>query len=276
MLESNVAGKVSYSEQEIERMETPELLALYKRTGDENLKWPLVLRYEYLVKNVAMQVRGVYSGFAQLDDIVGEGILTLLSAIDKFDPDKGVKFETYVAKRLRGMMIDLARKQDWMPRTVRRRAKEIDTVTTDLLNELGRYPTEEEIAERLGVTRERYSRDMADIAYSNVASLEGMIAMYEDSGRQFQLPSQDTGSLPENVLQERELQSVLAQAISQLRKNEQLVLSLHYEKNLQLKEIAQVMDLSAPRISQIHARAIEKLRQYLEEYMGVSAGSEPR
>lgn len=270
MLECGVAVKASYSEQEIEQMETQTLLLLYKQTGNEELKWPLVLRYEYLVKNVAMQVRGVYSNFAQLDDIVGEGILTLLSAIDKFDPDKGVKFETFVAKRLRGMMIDLARKQDWMPRTVRRRAKEIDTVVTDLVNELGRYPSEEEIANRLGVTRERYNKDMADIAYSNVVSLEGMITMYEDSGQQFQIPSRDTQNQPENVLQDRELQTVLAEAISKLRKNEQLVLSLHYEKNLQLKEIAQVMDLSAPRISQIHARAIEKLRQYLEEYMGIA------
>ena len=270
MLDCGVAVKASYSEQEIEQMETQTLLLLYKQTGNEELKWPLVLRYEYLVKNVAMQVRGVYSNFAQLDDIVGEGILTLLSAIDKFDPDKGVKFETFVAKRLRGMMIDLARKQDWMPRTVRRRAKEIDTVVTDLVNELGRYPTEEEIANRLGVTRERYSKDMADIAYSNVVSLEGMITMYEESGQQFQIPSRDTQNQPENVLQDRELQTILAEAISKLRKNEQLVLSLHYEKNLQLKEIAQVMDLSAPRISQIHARAIEKLRQYLEEYMGIA------
>ena len=273
MLDCGVAVKASYSEQEIEQMETQTLLLLYKQTGNEELKWPLVLRYEYLVKNVAMQVRGVYSNFAQLDDIVGEGILTLLSAIDKFDPDKGVKFETFVAKRLRGMMIDLARKQDWMPRTVRRRAKEIDTVVTDLVNELGRYPTEEEIANRLGVTRERYSKDMADIAYSNVVSLEGMITMYEESGQQFQIPSRDTQNQPENVLQDRELQTILAEAISKLRKNEQLVLSLHYEKNLQLKEIAQVMDLSAPRISQIHARAIEKLRQYLEEYMGIAPES---
>ena len=270
MLDCGVAVKTSYSEHEIEQMDTQSLLLLYKQTGNKELKWPLVLRYEYLIKNVAMQVRGVYSNFAQLDDIVGEGILTLLGAIDKFDPEKGVKFETFVAKRLRGMMIDLARKQDWMPRTVRRRAKEIDAAVTDLVNELGRYPTEEEIADRLGVTRERYNKDMADIAYSNVVSLEGMIATYEDSGQQFQIPSRDTQNQPENVLQDREMQTVLAEAISRLRKNEQLVLSLHYEKNLQLKEIAQVMDLSAPRISQIHARAIEKLREYLEEYMGTS------
>ena len=97
-----------YTEAEIEAMETPDLLALYKRTGDEALKWPLVLRYEGLIKSAALQIRGVYSSFAQVDDIVSEGILTLLSSIDKFDLDKGIKFETYVAKRIRGMVIDLS------------------------------------------------------------------------------------------------------------------------------------------------------------------------
>ncbi len=100
-----------YTEAEIERMSTEALLAQYKSTGDEQLKWPLVMRYEGLIKNAALQIRGVYSSFAQVDDIVSEGILTLLSSIDKFDPDKGIKFETYVSKRIRGMVIDLARKQ---------------------------------------------------------------------------------------------------------------------------------------------------------------------
>ena len=111
---SAVTAERRYSEAEIEAMDTPELLALYKQTGDEELKWPLVLRYEGLIKSAALQIRGVYSSFAQVDDIVSEGILTLLSSLDKFDPDKGIKFETYVAKRIRGMVIDLARKQDWL------------------------------------------------------------------------------------------------------------------------------------------------------------------
>ena len=96
-----------YTEAEIEAMATPDLLSLYKQTGDEELKWPLVLRYEGLIKSAALQIRGVYSSFAQVDDIVSEGILTLLTSIDKFDPDKGIKFETYVAKRIRGMVIDV-------------------------------------------------------------------------------------------------------------------------------------------------------------------------
>ena len=238
------------SEAEIEAMETDALLRLYKQTGDEALKWPLVLRYEGMIKNAALQVRGVFSGFAQVEDIVNEGILTLLAAVDKFDPDKGVKFETYVAKRIRGMVIDLARKQDWLPRNVRQRAREIDEAVADLSNELGRFPTEREVADRLGVPLERYQKDSTDM----------------DAYR-FELTDRDERGQPEAALQDRELQETLAAGIGSLQENEQIVLSLYYEKNLHMKEIAQVMELSEPRISQIHARAIQKLREYMTEYM---------
>ena len=256
-----------YTEREIEAMDTQELLRLYKETGDESLKWPLALRYEGLIKNAAMQIRGVYSSFAQIEDIINDGILTLLGAIDKFDPDKGVKFETYVSKRIRGMVIDLARKQDWMPRNVRQRSKEIDAAVSELSTALGRYPTEAEIAQHLGVSQERYQKDAANIALSNVLSLDMLMDARETDGYQMEVPSSDTQSQPEAVLQEREMQRALAEGIAQLRKNEQIVLSLYYEKNLHLKEIAQVMELSEPRISQIHTRAIQKLRVYMDAYM---------
>ncbi len=255
-----------YTEREIEEMETQDLLRLYKETGNEELKWPLVLRYEGLIKNAAMQIRGVYSSFAQIDDIINEGILTLLWAVDKYDPDKGVKFETYVSKRIRGMVIDLARKQDWMPRNVRQRAREIDQAVADLSTDLGRYPTDGEIAERLGVTPERYQKDAANVALSSILSLDLLMDTRED-GYQLEIPSSDIQSQPETALQEREMQRVLAAGISALRKNEQIVLSLYYEKNLHLKEIAQVMELSEPRISQIHTRAIQKLRSHMEAYI---------
>ena len=264
---SEQTAAVRYSEREIGEMDTQELLRLYKETGDESLKWPLVLRYEGLIKNAAMQIRGVYSSFAQIDDIINEGIITLLGAIDKFDPDKGVKFETYVSKRIRGMVIDLARKQDWIPRNVRKRAKEIDLASAELSASLGRSPTDGEIAEHLGITPERYQKDAANIALSNVLSLDVLMDTRETAGYPMEVPSSDAQSQPELVLQEREMQRALAQGIASLRENEQIVLSLYYERNLHLKEIAQVMELSEPRISQIHTRAIQKLRGYMEAYM---------
>lgn len=260
--------KTQYTQAEIDAIDTQELMLLYKATGDEALRWPLVLRYEHLVETAAMQVRSVYSGFAQVEDIINEGILTLLSAIDKYDPDKGVKFETFVGKRIRGMIIDLARQQDWIPRTVRRRNREIEAAVTELSNQLGHHPTDQEIADHLNISLERYQKDMADIALSNVLSLDALMNMYDNDGPLVEMLSSDADMQPENVLQCRELQDILASGICTLRKNEQIVLSLHYEKNLQFNEIAQVMELSAPRISQIHAKAIEKLRNYMEPYLG--------
>lgn len=262
-----------YTETEIEAMDTDSLMTLYKQCGNEELRWPLALRYEHLVKSAAMQVKSVYSGFAQVEDIISEGLLTLLSAIDKFDPDKGVKFETFVVKRLRGMIIDLARQQDWIPRTVRRRMKEIDAASAALSNELGRMPTDAEVAGYLCISPERYQKDLADIAMSNVLSLDALIHMYDTDGQILDILPADAENLPEVILQRHELQDVLAAGIASMRKNEQIVLSLHYEKNLQFNEIAQVMELSAPRISQIHAKAIEKLRAYMEPYL---TGNQPK
>ena len=256
-----------YTEAEIEAMDTPGLLNLYKQTGDEELKWPLVLRYEGLIKSAALQIRGVYSSFAQVDDIVSEGILTLLTSIDKFDPDKGIKFETYVAKRIRGMVIDLARKQDWLPRNIRQRAKEIDAAVSNLANELGRFPTDQEVAQRLGIPTDKYQKEAARVALSNTLSLEALMDARDMEGYHFEVSDQDPKLQPELVLEDQELQETLAKGIAALQKNEQLVLSLYYEKNLHMKEIAQVMEVSEPRISQIHSRAIQKLRDYMSVYL---------
>lgn len=261
------AQEESYTAAQIDAMTTEELLAAYKRTGLQELKWPLVLRYEGLVKSIALQIRGVYSSFAQVDDIISEGVLTLLSSVDKFDPEKGVKFETYVAKRIRGMIIDLARRQDWLPRSVRKRAKEVDQTVGELYTRLGRFPTDQEIADELGTTVAKYQKDMANMALSNVLSLEALFEEKEQGSATERISSTDPSSMPEHALQEAELQKVLADGIASLRENEQMVLALYYQKNLNMKKIAQVMEVSEPRISQLHTRAVRKLRVYLEQYM---------
>ena len=144
------------SEEAVEQMSNQELLFLYRESGDEELKWKLVLRMTGMVRAIAAQVWGIYSSFAQLDDIVEEGILVLLSAVDKFDPSKDVKFETYVSKRLRGMIVDLARHQDWLPRQVRQKSIRLNRAREELSMQMGRTPSSAEMADHLGVTREEY------------------------------------------------------------------------------------------------------------------------
>ncbi|MBR3705207.1 MAG: FliA/WhiG family RNA polymerase sigma factor [Oscillospiraceae bacterium] len=259
--------KKNISQSEIDAMSNEELLAAYKITGDEQYKWPLVLRYKDLIKSAALQIRGVYNHLAQVDDIVSEGILTLVSAIDRYDPEKGVKFETFIAKRIRGMVIDVARKQDWLPRSLRKRTREIDEAVTQLYTDLGRCPTDTEVAQYLGVSVEKYHKEAAGVALGNILSLDALIDMREQDMGWFEMPARDAKEQPEVVFQERELHEMLANGINSLRENEQIVLSLYYEKNLHMKEIAQVMDISAPRVSQIHARAIEKLQEHMRAYM---------
>lgn len=248
-----------------------ELLARYKESGDEDLKWEIVLRYEHIVKYAAMQVRGVYSSFAEMEDIINEGLITLVKAIDKYDPEKGVKFETYVSKRIRGMVIDLARKQDWMPRNLRKRSKEIDEATSELANTLGRYPTSAEVAQLLEVSVEKYQKDMACIAMNNVISLEALMDVNEFENLHFEIASRDKNGMPDQMLEEQEIKDVLVHSINNLQENERIVLSLYYVENLLLRDIAQVMNVSEPRVSQLHTRAIGKLRKEMTEYFNQAA-----
>lgn len=261
------------AEQELEAMSTEDLLALYKRTGIQEYKWPLVLRYEGLIKSIALQICGVYSSFAQVDDIVNEGILTLMGAVDRFDPDKGTKFETFAAKRIRGMIIDLARQQDWLPRSVRRRSREIDEAAGELSGSLNRFPTEQELADHMGISLEKYHEDVAATALCNVVSLEAIFERRGEGDTGVFLPTGDTKAQPEASLQQQELREQLSAAIRSLRENEQMVLSLYYEKGLNMRHIAQVMNISEPRVSQVHSRAIQKLRLYLESYLNGGTGN---
>ena len=220
---SSAAAARPYTESEIEAMTTEELLLTYKQTNQEELKWPLVLRYVGLVRSIALQVRGVYSSFAQVDDIINEGVLALVGAVDKFDLEKGVKFETYVSKRIRGAVIDLARRQDWVPRSVRRKAREIDQVSNELFAELGRYPSDEEMTARLGITVDQYQEDLANSSLCNILSLDSLFEDREKNSAD--VADSDGFSRPEESLMRQELLETLTQGVASLRENEQLVVS---------------------------------------------------
>ena len=244
-----------------EKMTTEELFQEYKKHPSEELKWEIVMRHTGAIRNIALQIQGVYSSFAQLDDIINEGLIVLARAVDKYDPSIG-KFETYVAKRIRGMIIDLARQQDWVPRPIRRRAREIEQANSELYSELGRFPTEHEIAERLHISDEEYQENMTNASVYSVVSLEETLESYD------QLSNHDRtapDSSPDQVVERQELLETLATAISSLRKNEQIVLSLYYQKNMKMKDIAAVLGVSHARASQIHTRALQKLKVLLSD-----------
>ena len=256
----------SLTQEELEGLDDQALLELYKQTGDQELKWALVLRFTGLVRRIAAQASGLYSNFAQLDDIVHEGVLVLSSAIDKFDLSKNVKFETYVSKRLRGMIVDLARRQDWLPRQVRQKATRLTRAMDELSVQLGRAPESREVAEYLGLSREQYDALLSETAVSSLVSFEAVLDNYNGAQEKLLL-SEEQINPTEEAFQDQELHTVLEAGIASLRKNEQMVLSLYYERELNMKEIAQVLGVSAARVSQIHSRALQRLRSCMKQYI---------
>ena len=237
-----------------EQMTTEELFQEYRRHPSEELKWEIVLRHTNTIKTIALQIQGVYSSFAQLDDIINEGLIVLARAVDKYDPSIG-KFETYVAKRIRGMIIDLARQQDWVPRPIRKRAKEIERANAELYSQLGRFPTEQEVADHLHIPLEEYQETMSNASIYSVVSLEETLEGYEQRREQISLEG-----LPDQAVEREELLETLSKAIGTLRKNEQVVLSLYYQKDMKMKDIAAILGVSHARASQIHTRALQKLK----------------
>lgn len=243
-----------------------ELLKLYKETGSLQVKQEIVMRYIYLVKSIALQMRDIYLSFTQVDDVVSEGVIAIMSAIDKFDMDKNVKFETFISKRIKGMIIDLARKQDWVPRSTRKNTRDIEDAVTTLYNKLGYYPSVQEVTEYLHITPEKYQETMRKASLFNILSLDMVLAEAQGNEVGMKLPQVELNELPENRLLKKELTEVLAEGVSQLKENEQLVISLYYIDELNMRQIADVLDVSEPRVSQIHANAIKKLRKHMEKF----------
>ncbi len=241
-----------------------ELLQQYHKTGHLEIKQELVLRYLYVIRSAAIRMRDVYIGFAQLEDIINEGVIVLMNALDKFDPNQNVKFETYVAKRVRGMIVDFARRQDWIPRNARRTAKAIQEASNQLMMEHGRKPSEQELAERLSMTTEKLRETNAKINLFSVVSLDMMLDGNGENKQAVSIPSDAVGEQPEEHYLEQESKQMLADGVRSLKGNEQLVVSLYYMEELNMRQIADVLGVSEPRVSQIHASAIGKLKTYME------------
>ena len=251
--------------EELEELTSEELLFRYKSTGDVEIKNELVLRYIHIVKNVAIQMRGVYNDFAQIDDIVNEGVLVLMSSLDKFDISKNVKFESFISKRIRGLVIDIARKNDWIPRSVRKISKDIDKATNILYMQLGRMPTDVEMANYMDMSVEKYQESLGKTNLMNVLSYEMLLEEMNNGKSSTQIMNLNNELIPEKYFDNLEVEKEIKNAIEKLRDNEKLVISLRYVQELNMKEIASVMGVSEPRVSQIHSNAIRKLRIYLSE-----------
>lgn len=228
------------------------------------LKEKLILHYAPLVKYVAGRLMVHVGQHVELDDLVGYGIFGLLDAIDKFDNAKGVKFETYASFRIRGAIIDHIRKMDWIPRTLRQKNKQMEQLYSKMEEELGRQPSDDELAEKLNLSIEETQELIKKSSVLSLVSLDDFMEQnYESSFSP--LVSNRTDS-PEEQAERQERKEMLADAIANLAEKEKLVVTLYYFEDLTLKEISSIMKVSESRVSQIHTKAISRLQGKLGRY----------
>jgi RNA polymerase sigma factor for flagellar operon FliA len=235
---------------------------------DKGLRDRLILTYAPLVKYVAGRLGSGLPAHVDEGDLVSYGLLGLIGAIERYDPDRDVKFETYAIARVRGSIIDELRAMDWVPRSVRARARDIERAIADLERGLHRAPTDEEISERLGVSTEELEGSLTDISRSSIAALDELWTVNSAGGGGDQLALidtiEDTGATdPQGSLSRTEVKEAIGEAMARLPEREKLVVTLYYYEELTLREIGEVLGVTESRVSQLHSKAILRLKSRL-------------
>jgi RNA polymerase sigma factor FliA len=242
-----------------------ELWRIYRETKNPAIRDRLVEQYAPLVKYVAGKVAVGMPHNVEFDDLVGYGVFGLFDAIEKFDPEKHVKFKTYAVTRIRGAIFDELRSIDWVPRSVRQKTREIEETVRRLESSLGRAATDAEIAKDMGMTRKDFEKTMLKISGTSILSLNDVWYTGEDNDKVSIADSIESPvSLnPDTIVEKVEIKRVIIEAIHELPEKEKKVLVLYYYEDLTLKEIGQILEVTESRVSQLHTKAIMRLRAKL-------------
>ena len=247
-----------------------ELWKEYKKTNSKVAKDKLLVEYAHLVKYIGNRIAINLPASVDRDDIVSSGILGLIKAVETFEPERGFKFETYASHKIRGAILDELRALDWVPRSVRQKSKDLQRVYAKLENELGRIPYDDEVCDELNITLEEFENMLTDVAPSTIISLEEAMPDRGSDSKEIRLIDtiEDPGSEnPLKALGFAEVKKILKETIENLPEKEKLVVALYHFEELTLKEIGAVLDISESRVSQIHSKAILKLRGKLLQKM---------
>ena len=248
----------------LEERPVDELWAEYKKTGSEELRNFFLEKYLHLVKYNAERIHGKLPDEVDIEDLRQAGIFGLMDAIDSYDTDRGVKFETYCAPRIRGAILDELRSMDWVPRLVRSRTSKVEGARKQLEMELGRTPTEDEIAGRLGVDKNEYTKLAKDAGPTGVVSLNRK--WYEtDSNkdvREIDVLKDQRQVNPLHAASKRDLKDVVTKGLSRA---ERLIVVLYYYEEMTMKEIGQTLDLSESRVSQMHSSILARLKAQMHQ-----------
>ncbi|MCX7615023.1 MAG: FliA/WhiG family RNA polymerase sigma factor [Clostridiales bacterium] len=242
---------------------TTELWEEYKETHDINLRNEILLAYIHVVTFNAKRMSAVYKNYAQTGDIINQGVLALIDCIEKYDCTRGIQFDSFASIRVRGSIIDYIRKQDWIPRRVRKKSADIGNAYMELQDKTGRQATDSEVAEYLGMNVEELNKTIGEVYSAAVFYYEDLL---QDSVAAFSEESSKVAT-PEQEYQKKELKELIAKSIDRLDEKERTVISLYYYEELKLKEIALVMGLTASRVSQLHSKALLKLQKMVGDYV---------
>ena len=239
----------------------------YREKPTPELREQIIIEYAPLVKVVAGRLSMYLGKNVEFDDLVSYGVFGLIDAIDKFDLSKDVKFETYASLRIRGSILDQIRKMDWIPRNVRQKQKKIDDAIKIIEMRTGKNATDEEIAIELGLSDEELLDWQSQLKVTNVVSLNEFV----EQGTE---PAMDAHSnshfiQPEDMVSQQELKQMLEEALGLLTEKENKVVLMYYYEDLTLKEISQVLEVSESRVSQLHTKAIAKMRKKMGNYLGI-------
>ena len=241
----------------------------YARTKSPEVREKIILEYAPLVKVVAGRL-SMYLGYnVEYEDLVSYGIFGLIDAIDKFDFLKDVKFETYASLRIRGSILDQIRKMDWIPRTIRQKQKKIDAVIREIETRYGRSATDEEISAGLGISGEEYLDWQSQMKITNVVSLNEFLEQGSEVPNESAQSRSSQFDSPEAVLEREEIKKMLMESLELLTEKERKVIVLYYYEDLTLKEISNILGVSESRISQLHTRALQKMRGKMGNYIGI-------
>ncbi len=240
----------------------------YKEKDDIEARDDLIIHYAHLVKYVANRLAINLSSVVEVDELISYGIEGLIDAIEKYDHKRNIKFETYAITRVRGSMIDGLRSMDWVPVSVRQKSKELERVYTKLEAELGRAATDEEVAQEMGINLNEFAKLLREVASNTIVSLDDFIPGDDGDDKKKRivdlLEDHNAGDALE-LVEISEVKELLAQTISRLPEKEKKVVYLYYYEGLTLKEIGMVLSLSESRISQLHTKAILRLRGSLSK-----------
>ncbi len=254
-------------ETNVKAIELKDLWRRYKDDGDQRARERLVLAYAPLVKYVAGRMSSGLPAHVEEADLISYGLLGLISAIERFDPGRDIRFETFAITRVKGSIIDELRSLDWVPRSVRAKAREIERANAKLEHQLHRAPTDQEMADALGVSMDEFQESLVKISNSSVVALDELWTVSDSSGDTVSLL--DTIQDPDAVDPSRELDLTdmkdrLADAIARLPEREKLVVALYYYENLTLREIGEVLGVTESRVSQLHTKAVLRLKSRLQ------------